>query len=118
MAEATFGKEQVIEVLKTVYDPEIPVNVFDLGLVYDIDIEDGEVNVVMTLTSPSCPAAQEIPRNVEDKIKAVLAVEKCMVHIVWSPPWNPQMISPEGKKIMGIPETQGGADDLDDDDDE
>ena len=102
MSSEAFTKEQVIEVIKTVYDPEIPVNVFDLGLVYDVDIEDSEVNVVMTLTSPSCPSAQEIPRNVEHKITSMLGAEKCMVHIVWSPPWNPQMISPEGKKVLGM----------------
>jgi FeS assembly SUF system protein len=118
-SSSTFDKEQVVGVIKTIYDPEIPVNIFDLGLIYDVDVEDNEVNVVMTLTSPSCPSAQEIPRSVEHKVCNVLGAEKCMVHIVWSPPWNPQMISQEGKKILGIPPTDGAADDDDlDDDDE
>ena len=97
-------KEQVVEVLKTVYDPEIPVNIHDLGLVYDVDIEDGEVNVVMTLTSPSCPSAREIPASVESRVMKTLGASKCLVHIVWSPPWGPHLISPQGKKILGIVE--------------
>lgn len=116
MTTASFSKEQVIDVLKTVYDPEIPVNVYDLGLVYDIDVEESEVNIVMTLTSPSCPSAKEIPLNMETKVCNVLGADKCLVHIVWNPPWNPQMISPEGKKVLGIDEPKEDEDDeLDDD---
>ena len=114
MSTAAFTKEQVVEVIKTVYDPEIPVNVFDLGLVYDVDVEESEVNVVMTLTSPSCPSAKEIPLNIENKITAVLGAEKCLVHIVWNPPWNPQMISEDGKKVLGIDQPADDDDDLDD----
>ena len=95
-------KEQVVEVLKTVYDPEIPVNVHDLGLIYDVDIEQAEVNVVMTLTSPSCPSAREIPASIESRVMKTLGASKCLVHIVWSPPWGPHLISPQGKKILGI----------------
>ena len=97
-------REPIVEAIRTVYDPEIPVNVYDLGLVYDIDVEGMEVNIVMTLTSPSCPSAKEIPLNMENKVVSVLAAEKCLVHIVWNPPWNPQMISPEGKKVLGMDE--------------
>jgi metal-sulfur cluster biosynthetic enzyme len=99
---AEITKEQVVEVLKTVYDPEIPVNIYDLGLIYDVDVEGNEVNVVMTLTSPSCPAAGEIPTSVEQRVCGTLNAEKCLVHLVWSPPWSPEKISPEGKKILGL----------------
>jgi len=95
-------KEQVIEVLKTVYDPEIPVNIFDLGLVYDVDVDGNDVNVVMTLTSPACPSAREIPTSVETRVVKTLGASKCLVHIVWTPPWGPHLISPQGKKILGI----------------
>ena len=95
-------KEQVVEVIKTVYDPEIPVNIHDLGLVYDVDIDGNEVNVVMTLTSPSCPSAREIPASVESRVMKTLGASKCLVHIVWSPPWGPHLISATGKKILGI----------------
>ena len=115
MSTASFTKEQVIDVLKTVYDLGIPVNVYDLGLVYDVDIEESEVNIVMTLTSPSCPSAKEIPLNMENKVVSVLGAEKCMVHIVWNPPWGPQMISDAGKKVLGMDESADDDDDFDDD---
>lgn len=102
MATPAFTKDQVVEVIKTVYDPEIPVNVHDLGLIYDVDIDQNEVNVVMTLTSPSCPSAREIPASIESRIMKQLGASKCLVHIVWNPPWGPHMISPQGKKILGI----------------
>jgi len=98
-------KDQVVDVIKTVYDPEIPVNIFDLGLVYDIDIEEHEVNVVMTLTSPACPSAKEIPLTVEQRVVNKLGATKCLVHIVWNPPWGPHLISPEGKKMLGMDES-------------
>lgn len=111
MAEIT--KDQVVDVLKTVYDPEIPVNIFDLGLVYDVDVEGREVSVVMTLTSPSCPSAREIPATVESRVVGSLQAEKCLVHIVWSPPWSPARMSTEAKKILGLDES--GAPKLDED---
>ncbi|HET6163673.1 MAG TPA: iron-sulfur cluster assembly protein [Planctomycetota bacterium] len=112
MASSTITKEQVVEVLKTVYDPEIPVNVHDLGLIYDVDVDQSEVNVVMTLTSPSCPSAREIPASIESRVMKTLGASKCLVHIVWSPPWGPHLISPQGKKILGIGAEDGsqGAD--------
>jgi FeS assembly SUF system protein len=114
VSTVSITKEQVIDVLKTVYDPEIPVNVYDLGLVYDVDVDEAEVNIVMTLTSPSCPSAKEIPLNMENKVVSVLGAEKCLVHIVWNPPWGPQMISAEGKKVLGMDEPME-EDDFDDD---
>jgi len=102
MATTPITKDQVIEVLKTVFDPEIPVNVHDLGLIYDVDVDSSEVNVVMTLTSPSCPSAREIPASIESRVMKQLGASKCLVHIVWSPPWGPHLISPHGKKVLGI----------------
>ena len=116
MSEIT--KEQVVEVLKTVYDPEIPVNIHDLGLIYDVDVDGTEVNVVMTLTSQSCPSAQEIPASIESRVCSTLSVEKCLVHIVWSPPWTPALISPEAKKVLGLDDTGAPSIDDEDDDDE
>ena len=110
-------EEAVVEVLKAIYDPEIPVNIYDLGLIYEVDVEGSEVSVVMSLTSPSCPAAQEIPANVETKVLEKLeGVEKCRVHIVWEPAWTPQRISAEGKKILGL-DTGEKSDDDDSTDD-
>ena len=111
MPTPTISKEQVVEVLKTVYDPEIPVNVHDLGLIYDVDVDQSEVNVVMTLTSPSCPSAREIPASIESRVMKTLGASKCLVHIVWSPPWGPHLISPQGKKILGINEDGSKPDD-------
>ena len=99
-------KEQVVEAIKTVYDPEIPVNVSDLGLIYDVDVDEetSEVSVVMTLTSPACPSAREIPAQIEQRVTSTLDVPKCMVHVVWSPPWGPHLISEPARKILGIEE--------------
>ena len=94
---------QVVEVLKTCYDPEVPVNIYELGLVYGIDIQaDHSVTVRMTLTSPMCPAAGTLPPEVQAKVSAIPGVASAKVDIVWDPPWNPQMISPEGKERLGM----------------
>ena len=105
MSEIT--QEQVVVALRKVFDPEIPVNVYDLGLIYDVDVEGSEVHVVMTLTSPSCPAAQEIPNMIESQVLEDLPADKCRVHIVWQPPWTPQKIRPEGRKILGMDAEEG-----------
>ena len=106
--EGPVNVEAVQAMLKNCYDPEIPVNIFDLGLIYEVDVTPEEVSVVMTLTSPSCPSAPEIPQSIETKVIETLSAEKCLVHVVWDPPWTPQKITPEGKKILGM--------DTDDDD--
>ena len=81
---------EIIEALRTVYDPEIPVNIYELGLIYKIDIEDDDqVLVEMTLTSPHCPVAETLPGEVEHKVAAVDGVAGCEVKVVWDPPWNP-----------------------------
>jgi FeS assembly SUF system protein len=84
----------VIETIKTVYDPEIPVDIYELGLVYDIDItSDGRVGIKMTLTSPGCPVAVTLPREVDSKIRTIDLVTDVNVEIVWDPPWSPERMS-------------------------
>ena len=88
-------KGRVVEVLQSCYDPEIPVNIYELGLVYDVDVNEasGEVKVRMTLTSPACPVAGSLPPEVEAKIRAVPGVSKVSVDVVWDPPWTPEKMS-------------------------
>ncbi len=95
--------EAVIEVLKTVYDPEIPVNIYELGLIYKIDIdEDDRIHVDMTLTSPMCPVAETLPPEVEMKVAGVDGVSGATVAVVWDPPWNPSMMSEEAQLELGM----------------
>ncbi|MFO0981914.1 MAG: metal-sulfur cluster assembly factor [Planctomycetota bacterium] len=95
-------KEQVVQVIKTVYDPEIPVNVYDLGLIYTIDLQgEDKCTVKMTLTSQGCPSAQSIPLSVKDRIQR-LGLNDVTVDVVWDPAWGPHLISPEGKRILGL----------------
>ena len=87
-------RESVVEMIQTVHDPEIPVNIYELGLIYDIDVSDrGRVDVRMTLTSPNCPAAQVLPGEVETKSRTVENVSSVSVAVVWDPPWEPSMMS-------------------------
>ena len=88
--------------LKQVYDPEIPVNIVDLGLVYDVKLDEGTCTVTMTLTSQACPEAKTIPDVVRRRISSLEGVDDTQVAIVWEPQWTPQRISPEGRKILGI----------------
>jgi FeS assembly SUF system protein len=94
---------EVIEALRTVYDPEIPVNVYDLGLIYDVDVEDtGFVRIMMTLTSPACPVAGSLPGEVEAKARMVEGVTDAEAILVWEPPWSMDMMSEEARIEMGI----------------
>jgi len=94
---------EIVEVLKTVFDPEIPVNIYDLGLIYDIAIPSpGEVSVKMTLTSPACPVAGTLPPEVETKIKTVPGVTKCVVDLVWDPPWDRERMSEAAKLQLNM----------------
>lgn len=93
---------EIIKVLKTVYDPEIPVDVYELGLIYHIGIEDGNVLIRMTLTSPNCPEAGTIPPNVETKVKAVPGVKSVKVEVVWEPTWTQAMMSEPAKLQLGM----------------
>jgi FeS assembly SUF system protein len=94
---------EVIEALRTVYDPEIPVDIYELGLIYDINVEpSGVVHVTMTLTSPACPAAGMIPIEVEEKIRAINGVTDVDVDIVWEPPWTPERMSEAARLELGF----------------
>ena len=95
-------KEAVIEIAKQCYDPEIPVNIWDLGLIYNIDIEGEAVKINMTLTSQSCPSAKEIPQSLQKKIEAQLKPASVSIHLTFDPLWTPERISEEGKKKLGI----------------
>jgi FeS assembly SUF system protein len=102
-AEADGLGERVIEALRTVYDPEIPVNIFELGLVYKIDVDDHNVvHIDMTLTSPMCPVAETLPEEVKAKIEALDGVSAAIVAVVWDPPWNPSMMTEEAQLELGV----------------
>lgn len=93
----------VIEVLKTVYDPEIPVDIYELGLIYDIAVSDtSQVDVLMTLTSPSCPVAESLPAEVEEKVKGIQIVSDAKVTITFDPPWEKDMMSEEAQLELGF----------------
>ena len=95
--------DQVVDVLKTCYDPEIPVDIYELGLIYNIDVDDGgKVAVDMTLTSPACPVAGTLPPEVEAKISRVDGVSSVRVDLVWDPPWNPDRMSEAAKLKLGF----------------
>jgi FeS assembly SUF system protein len=94
-------RDNVIAVLKTIYDPEIPVDIYELGLVYGVDVADsGLVTITMTLTSPSCPVAETLPPEVEEKVKGVEHVTDCK--ITWEPPWDKSMMSEEAQLELGF----------------
>jgi FeS assembly SUF system protein len=96
-------EEQVVDVMHTVYDPEIPVDVYELGLVYSIDVgPENAVLVRMTLTSPMCPVAGSLPIEVENKVLAIPGVTSVRVELVWDPPWGPNMMSEAAKLQLGI----------------
>lgn len=96
-------QNKVIEVLKTIYDPEIPVDIYELGLVYNIDVnEDNFVTITMTLTSPSCPVAETLPPDVENKVAAIPGMTGCKVEITWEPTWDKSMMSQEAMLELGF----------------
>jgi len=93
----------VVDMLKTIYDPEIPVDIFELGLIYEVRIdEDKNVSIDMTLTSPNCPVAESLPKEVEEKVESVQGVNKATVTIVFDPPWDKDMMSEEAKLELGF----------------
>ena len=95
--------ENIIKALKTVFDPEIPVDIYELGLVYDVQIsEDGDVKVVMTLTTPNCPVAESLPQEVKEKVAAVENVKYVDLELTFEPSWNKDMMSEEAKFELGI----------------
>ena len=95
--------ERIIETLRTVYDPEIPVNIYDIGLIYEIEInDDAEVHIKMTLTSPSCPVAGTLPGEAEQRVAATPGVAKATLDLVWDPPWTMEMLSEAAKLQLGL----------------
>ena len=95
-------REAVITAIQQVYDPEIPVNVYDIGLIYGIECEQDQVRIRMTLTSQGCPSAKQLPDMVQTRVQALPDVQGVNVEVVWEPAWTPSMISPEGKKILNL----------------
>lgn len=96
-------EERITNVIKTVFDPEIPVNIFELGLIYNIKINDNnDVHIDMTLTSPACPVAGSMPRSVEEKVAALPGVKSAKVELVWDPPWTQERMSEAAKLELGF----------------
>ena len=101
--EAEELKEKVIEALHEVYDPEIPVDIYELGLIYVVEVLPiNNVQIVMTLTAPSCPSAQELPIDVEERVRAIEGVNDVHVSVVWDPPWDREMMSEVAKLELGF----------------
>jgi FeS assembly SUF system protein len=95
--------EDIVDTLRTIYDPEIPVNIFDLGLIYAIVVDDDDnVDIKMTLTSPSCPEAQSLPPAVEAEVRGVPGVKDVKVEVVWDPPWTPERMGEAAKLELGM----------------
>lgn len=101
--EAIALQDKVIEALRTCYDPEIPVNIYELGLIYEAKVEtSGEVCIKMTLTAPNCPAAGSLPGEVQEKVKALAGVTSARVEVVWDPPWDPSKMSEAARLQLGM----------------
>ncbi|MEZ4720382.1 MAG: SUF system Fe-S cluster assembly protein [Flavobacteriales bacterium] len=96
-------EQSIVNALKTVYDPEIPVDIYELGLIYEIKINDEkEATIVMTLTSPSCPVAESLPVEVEEKVAGVEGITKASIDLTWEPPWDKDMMSEEALVELGL----------------
>ena len=96
-------ESKVVEALKTVYDPEIPVNIYDLGLIYSLSVDgEGKAQIAMTLTAPSCPEAEALPGYVEAKLREIPGIEDVNVELVWDPPWAPSSMSDAAKLALGF----------------
>src|SRR5258706_5746081 len=109
-SKPTFGhaqflnEELIYTVLRTCHDPEIPLNIVDLGLIYGVQIDHDRVNVTMTLTTQGCGMGSYISRDAQEKILSLPGVSEATVEVVWEPPWTPERISPEGRKTLGLPD--------------
>jgi FeS assembly SUF system protein len=102
-AELSRMTDDIVAALKTVYDPEIPADIYELGLIYKVDIEDDRgVTVDMTLTTPNCPSAQELPQMVEDAVASVPGVREAKVNVVWDPPWDQSRMSDEARLVLNM----------------
>ena len=95
-------KEKVISEIKKIYDPEIPVNIYELGLIYDVSIENHNVKVKMTLTTPNCPVAESLPKEVKDSIMEIKEVNDVSLDLVWDPPWDKSMMSDAAKLELNL----------------
>ncbi len=96
-------EDKIVQMLKSIYDPEIPVDIYELGLIYEVKIDkENQVQIEMTLTSPNCPVAESLPKEVEDKVAAIEEVVSCKVNIVFDPPWEKDMMSEEAKLELGF----------------
>jgi FeS assembly SUF system protein len=96
-------KEQIIEEIRKIYDPEIPVNIYELGLIYDVKVENNDTaKVIMTLTSPNCPVAESLPQEVKDSVMQVQGIEKVDLDLVFEPPWNKDMMSEAAKLELNL----------------
>lgn len=104
LARHTPDLAQIYEALRRCHDPEIPVNIVDLGLVYDVQVDEGRVDVKMSLTTRGCGMGGYIASEAAERVRALPGVREVNVEIVWDPPWTPEMISPAGRKILGLPE--------------
>ena len=100
------SQEDIIDKLRLCYDPEIPLNIVDLGLIYRVEVNEGDVEVDMTLTAQGCPSHTEISRNVRTTLATMEGVQNVKVNVVWDPPWTPERISQEGRKKLGIEDDQ------------
>lgn len=95
--------EKIVRVLKTIYDPEIPVDIYELGLIYDVMLSsDNDIKILMTLTTPNCPVAESLPMEVEEKVKTMEEVKDCEVEITFDPPWSQELMSEEAKLELGM----------------
>ncbi|MGE5431148.1 MAG: SUF system Fe-S cluster assembly protein [Syntrophomonadaceae bacterium] len=103
MADKKFLEQEVIQTLKTCYDPEIPVDIYELGLIYEINIDDeNNVHIKMTLTSPACPVAGSLPGEVQQKLKTIPGINDVYIELVWNPPWDRDMMSDIAKIELGF----------------
>jgi metal-sulfur cluster biosynthetic enzyme len=102
LTQPMLTQEEIYEVLRECYDPEIPVNIVELGLVYGVEVEGNSVNVIMTLTAPGCQMGSMIRENIEDKLLGLPDCERANVEIVWDPPWTPHMMSAEARKKLDL----------------
>ena len=95
-------KNKIIEEIKKIYDPEIPVNIYELGLIYDIKVDGNKAKIEMTLTSPNCPVAESLPKDVKDGAMQVEGIEDVNLELVWDPPWNKDMMSDAAKLELNL----------------
>jgi FeS assembly SUF system protein len=96
-------EDKIVTMLKSIYDPEIPVDIYELGLIYEVKIDkENQVQIEMTLTSPNCPVAESLPKEVENKVETIEEVVSCKVNIVFDPPWDKDMMSEEAKLELGF----------------